>query len=295
MLIFKKIELSVLEDCRKFLKNENEFSCENTFVNLLVWRNTYNYMYAVKDDILYIKSNEGSKEVFRLPLGEDVEKGIAEILAYTGGKLPDFWSPDGESFRKIPDSFKDTYIITEERDSFDYLYLQKDLAELKGKKYHSKRNHISAFSKQFDWHYEKITPHNSDKVLECAERWYIQAAEKTDKYMLAEKEGIYLMLQNMDLLEITGGAIVVDGKVVAFTLGSALNSYVFNIYVEKALQEFSGAYAVINREFAANELSAFEYINREDDMGLEGLRKAKLSYKPISLVKKYYCTPKENL
>ena len=295
MLNFKKIEIADKEICKKFLKNENELSCENSFVNMLIWQSTYNYMYAVKDGNLFIKSNEGNKEVFRLPIGNDVCSGIEEILKFTGGHLPDFWTPDGESFRFIPDSFKKLYDIQEERDSFDYVYLQKDLSELKGKKYHSKRNHISAFSKQFDWHYEKITDRNVDKIKECSEKWYKEADDKFDNYMLAEKKGIDIMLKNLDELEITGGAIFVGDSAVAFTLGSNLNSYVFNTFVEKALSEYSGAYTVINREFAANELGDFEYINREDDMGLEGLRKAKLSYKPVAFVKKYYCSPKENL
>lgn len=295
MLNFKKIELTDLQVCKEFLKNENELSCENSFTNMLIWQNIYNYMYAIKDSNLFIKSDEGNKEVFRLPIGKDVGKGIDEILDYTKGKLPYFWTPDGESFRFIPESFKKLYHINEDRDAFDYLYLQKDLAELKGKKYHSKRNHISAFSKQFDWHYEKITANNVDKIKKCSEKWYKEAEDKLDKYMFAEKNGIDIMLEYLDKLEIKGGAVFVGDEAVAFTLGSALNSYVFNTFVEKALSEYSGAYTVINREFAANELGDFEYINREDDMGLEGLRKAKLSYKPVAFVKKYYCSPKENL
>ena len=136
---------------------------------------------------------------------------------------------------------------------------------------------------------------NIDKILKCSEEWYLEAAERFDDSMSTEKNGISLMLKNMDKLGIVGGAIFVEDKAVAFTLGSPINSYVFNTFVEKALLEYSAAYTVINREFALWELSDFEYINREDDMGLEGLRKAKLSYKPVAFVKKYLCTPKVNI
>jgi len=294
MLDFKKITLEDKEIIDDFLKNDNELSCENTFVNLLVWQNVYNYRYAIEDNLLFLVSSENGNEIYRLPFGEDICHGI-ELIEKHSTKPPVFWSPDGESFRKLPDSFKEKYDIHEERDAFDYLYLQSDLAELKGKKYHSKRNHISQFSKQFDWEYQTVTKENVSEILNCARQWYDESQEKIDKYALAEKSGISLMLENFETLGLKGGAIFVDGKAVAFTLGSPSNSYVFNIYVEKALPEFAGAYTVINKEFAARELCDYEYINREDDMGLEGLRKAKLSYKPIAMVKKFLFTPKEKI
>jgi len=295
MLDFKKIEISDLDIFEKFLANDNELSCENTFVNIFVWQNLYNYKFAVKDDLLFLVSEEDGKRIFRLPFGKDLEHGIDLIFEHCGGKLPYFWMPDGEAYRRLPGSFKDIYEISEDRDSFDYLYLRKDLAELGGKKYHSKRNHISRFSKEFQWEYRPITKENIPEIQKCADEWYEKSIEKVDKYALVEKCGIEFILQHLDLLKIKGGAIFVDNKAVAFTLGSASNSYVFNIYVEKALPEFAAAYTVINKEFAANELYDYEYINREDDMGLEGLRRAKLSYKPIALVKKYYCIPKEKV
>ena len=106
--------------------------------------------------------------------------------------------------------------------------------------------------------------------------------------MVCEKKGIEFILQNMEELSVKGGAIFVAGKVVAFTLGSPITDEVFDVNIEKALAEFSEAYTVINREFA-KELSDYKYINREDDLGIEGLRKAKLSYKPHIILKKFSC------
>ena len=186
------------------------------------------------------------------------------------------------------------YDILPARDSFDYIYLTTDLAELSGKKYHSKRNHISAFSKKYDWHYEEITPENAEKIMNCAKEWYSQNAERLDRFALCEQEGIDTVLQNLKNLEVTGGAIFIGEKAVAFTLGTPINENIFDIFAEKALPEFSGAYAVINNEFA-KRLTAYKYLNREDDMGLEGLRKAKLSYRPNVILEKYIFKPKGNV
>ena len=116
-----------------------------------------------------------------------------------------------------------------------------------------------------------------------------------DGTLSVDKDESKLLLSNMRELNLKGGAIFVDDKVVAYTIGTAVNNNVFDIMIEKALPEYATAYAVINREFAANELSGYRFINREDDMGIDGLRKAKLSYKPVKILKKYVCSYKGKL
>ncbi len=292
MLNFKKIEIEDIDIYKEFMKNSNELSCENAFVNLLVWQSIYNNMLAVSDGMLFIKSGAKGDESFRLPNGKDMEKGIALIKDYLGDD-PVFWAQEGSNLERFRNTVGAEYTFFESRDASDYIYLQSDLANLSGKKYHSKRNHISAFSKKYDWHYESINESNIAAVKECARLWYGENTDKMNETMLCEQKGIELMLDNMQRLSIRGGAIFVDDKVVAFCLGSPINSTCFDTHIEKALSEYSGAYAVINREFAKNELSDYKYINREDDLGLEGLRKAKLSYKPSILLKKFECV-KEN-
>ena len=116
-----------------------------------------------------------------------------------------------------------------------------------------------------------------------------------DEELKTEMRGVNLMLGNMERLDIKGGAIIVDNKAVAFTLGSPINENIYNIHIEKAIDGYETAYTVINREFAARNLSSYKYINREDDLGLEGLRKSKLSYNPQILLPKYICTKKEHI
>lgn len=293
MLEFKKIKISDIETIKKYTNTLGIFSCETSFVNLFVWQNVYKNMYAEKDGMLFIKSGADGNENFRLPFGKDLKKGI-ELLREYIGEDPVLWMQQGERFSEIEPYISENYELSEKRNAFDYIYLQQDLANLSGKKYHSKRNHISSFSKQHDWQYKEITNGNINDVLKCAEEWYKANAERYDKYMQCEHAGIEDILENMDILNVKGGAIYVDGKVVAFTLGSPINDLVFDVHIEKALPEYATAYTVINNEFAKT-LGDYKYINREDDMGLEGLRKAKLSYKPEILLKKYLCVPKKTV
>lgn len=283
MINFKRIELSDCEIYNSFLENTNLLSCENPFVNLLIWQRAYENMMAVSDNCLLLRSGTEGEWIYRLPRGENTEKCLQELFE---NLTPDFWICEDE---EVPQFIKENYNFYESRNDFDYIYLRDDLANLAGKKYHSKRNHISAFSKKYKWKYSAINKKNIDDVKACARKWYSQ--RQLDSHLEYEKEGINLILDNMESLGVIGGAIYVDGNVVAFTLGSPLNKEVFVTHIEKALPEFAESYTVINCEFAKNELSAYKYINREDDMGIDGVRKAKLSYKPHILLKKYHCSP----
>ena len=288
MLKFKKTEIGDIEVFKKYIGFSGELSCESAFVNLLIWQSAYNNMWAEEDGQLIIKSGKGEESSYRLPFGDDFIKGIQLIREYSGEEYPDFWAQEGKRLDNFKAHFGDKYVFEENRDAFDYIYLRSDLADLSGKKYHSKRNHISAFSKKHDWVFKPITPDNTADVKLCAEKWYKENADKEDKYLRCEKRGIYTILDNMELLGVRGGAIYVGGDVVAFTLGSRISDEIFDIHIEKALPDYAEGYTVINREFART-LTEYKYIYREDDMGLDGLRRAKLSYKPSILLKKYAC------
>ncbi len=290
---FKKIELCDRGKLIPFLQAADELTCEISFINLLIWQPLYNNCYCIEDDILFLKSYDKNIETYSLPFG-DVKNGMQKIINHCK-KLPVIWAQDGERFNNFKKLFGECYDIYESRNEFDYIYNSSDLINLSGKKYHQKRNHISAFSKHHNWHYEDITSDNIEKVKNCAQDWYGQYDCALDEELKTERNGLNIMLDNMEFLGVKGGAIVVDDKVVAFSLGSAINDQVYNIHIEKAILGFDTAYTVINREFAARNAQNFKYINREDDLGVEGLRKSKLSYKPEILLPKYICTKRENL
>lgn len=293
MLKFSNIEISDYKTLAPFLQESDELSCENNFVNLLIWQKKYKNMFAICDGQLILKSSDNQNTLFSLPLGNDFEKGFKLIEDYCKDENIILWAQQGVRFEKFKELYGEKYSINEIRENFDYVYSREELANLTGKKFHSKRNHINAFNKKYNWHYESISSENIDAVKLCAEKWYLENSEKSDSLLDSEHQGINLILDNMKSLEIKGGAIFVENTVVAFTLGSKINDSTFVIHIEKALKDFSGAYAVINNEFAKNELRDFKFINREDDLGLEGLRKAKNSYNPIFLVEKYICVPKD--
>lgn len=273
-----------------YLQMADELSCEASFVNFIIWQPFYKNRVCIDEDVLFISSNAWKQPFFALPFG-NVEKGMQMLCEYTGG-LPIIWAQQGERFDEFCRLYGDKYEIIESRDDFDYVYDSNSLATLSGKKYHSKRNHISAFSRNHDWHYEDIDEGNIKSVFDCAEKWYTQNADNMDERLNCERISLPILLDNRDLLNVSGGAVFVEGSVVAFALGSPLNGKVFDVHVEKALEPFSAAYSVINREFAKRIAEKYQYVNREDDLGLEGLRRSKLSYNPVMLVKKYICKPR---
>ena len=287
MLEFKTPDLKDIKALQKFLVKEPELSCETNFTNLIIWHKHYNTVYYYDEKTLIFRMFENENFIFSIPYG-DVVYGVSLIIEYCKEKnlKVKFWACEGERLNKFKSKFSD-FDVSPERDSFEYIYSRDDLAFLKGKKYHSKRNHISNFSKNYNWEYEDLKKENIPEIMYFADKWYQEA---TDETLISERKALGLLLNNMDKLNVKGGMIRVDGRIVAFTLGTPINSMIFDIHYEKADKDFLTAYAVINREFALNELGNYKYINREDDLGIEGLRKAKLSYKPQMLLQKYVIT-----
>ncbi len=294
MLKFKPITLAEEQLIRQFTADNQEGSCENSFVNMLIWQTVYENTWATAEGQLIFKSGGGKDMTFSLPFGDNFLKGIDLIRKYSGKEYPPFWLQEGERMKRFCEYMGDCYEITESRDDFDYLYEQTALAELSGKKYHAKRNHIASFSKKVSWQYRPLTDENADEISRCAEEWYQENHAENNPRLQAERQGIDTMLTHRTRLGVKGGAIVVNGRIVAFTLGTALNDRVFDIHIEKALSDFAEAYTVINHEFAKT-LTDFQYINREDDMGLEGLRRSKLSYHPAFLLKKYVAVARKSV
>ena len=269
---------------------EESMSCEITPMTLLIWKNYYHQKIAFCDDMLFVSLGKNS-EIFLLPFANDMKKAVNILKALTKSQNRPLVFLGAEGVRRdtFNSIFSEEFSQNESREDFEYLYLTEKLKNLSGKKFHSKRNHISAFSKAYNWSYESMTTDILPEVFEMADKWTEEMKKITDdtKSIEVENKALKEYLPFMKELNLRGGCIRVDGKIIAFTFGSPINNKVFDIHVEKALPEFRTAYTLINREFILNELLDFEYVNREDDMGLEGLRKAKLSYHPDILLKKY--------
>jgi len=268
----------------------DSMSCEITPMTLLIWKNYYHQKIAFLEDMMFVSLGKNS-EIFLLPFANDMEKAVNILKEYTKAQNRPlvFLGAEGIRLNTFNYIFCEDFSQNESRDDFEYLYLTENLKNLSGKKFHSKRNHISAFSRNYEWSYETLSPANLPEVFKMADKWTEEMKKITQDSLSIEVENSALKeyLPHMELLNLRGGCIRVNGEIIAFTFGSPINNSVFDIHVEKALPQFRTAYSLINREFILNELSDFKYVNREDDMGLEGLRKAKLSYHPDILLKKY--------
>ena len=199
-----------------------------------------------------------------------------------------------ENFAQLEEWYPGQFQIEYDRDSADYVYESEKLATLSGKKLHGKRNHINKFKQvNEDWSYEKITKENIEECFQMALQWRIENGCEADEEKNAEMCVTLNSLRLYEELELTGGLLRVNGKVAAFTLGEEVSDDTFVVHIEKAFAEIQGAYPMINQQFVEHECMKYKYINREEDTGAEGLRKAKLSYRPVFLVEKGTVTKRE--
>jgi hypothetical protein len=192
-----------------------------------------------------------------------------------------------DMFEEIENNFPGKFGITYVRDSADYVYHMENLKNLVGKKYHGKKNHINKFLKiNIDWKYECISDENTQECIEMVKEWCVQNSCCADKSKVAEVCVLIKGLQNRERLHMIGGVIRTNGRITAVTMGEKSNDTTFTIHFEKAYANVQGAYPMINQQFIIHELSAYAYVNREEDMGIEGLRKAKESYYPAFMTEK---------
>ena len=264
--------------------------CEYSYTTAYMWSRHYNVRIAHVNNAVLLRSDSGHVPSFLVPIGVPLEEGVALLRAYADAEgVPlRLHGIDEEIRERLCALYPDGLRFESHDGDYDYIYRTKDLATLPGNTYHSKKNHISAFSRRYDWRYEPLDHTNIEDVEALSYEWCREKGECRDAGLASERCAIRRLLQYREQLSVTGGLIRVEGKAVAFTLGSPINHRVFDVHVEKALSAYAGAYAVINREFAKT-LTAYPYLNRENDMGIPGLRRAKESYRPAILLKKYTC------
>jgi len=265
---------------------------EFTFTNLYLFRSKYNYRISRNGEdggfiISGIQSginNEPDKKFFMTPCDAPEWETLKSLF-----KTHDYWKNISETvLTPVREKFEEHgVIITEDRDNFDYLYYRNDLAELIGKKYHKKKNHVNNFINNYPNHEQK--PMNADSIpaaFEVLDKW------RNDTFRKNASEGDYKAakeaLELFDSLALRGSVFYIDGKPAAYCLGESLaRGKMFAIHFEKAIDEYRGIYQYINQSFAAALPRFFTLINREQDLGNEGLRQAKMTYRPCDFVRKY--------
>ena len=283
MLDFRTPTLKDREIIESLAAKSGQTGCDVTFANTYLWRRHYDIRVAFSYYAYYkCYYTNGVLTGYTMPIATgDIKSAVDELIydARSKGIMPVIGLLNEQNAAILRELYPRKFRITPSRDSFDYIYERSDLAELSGKKYHAKRNHISRFFRTYDdICTEEICKNNFADVMSVAERWQ-NGGEDT-----GELEIIRDALDHFDELGLFGLLLYVDGRPVAMTIASRLNDEMCDVHFEKAV-EIDEAYAVINNEFA-KRYTDFRYINREEDLGLEGLRKSKLSYYPSVLLKK---------
>jgi hypothetical protein len=296
MINFKKIGMQDKIWIDKIVHNAGIWGAEYTFTNNFLWDDFYDvkiiddgkfftalsfsnqgYLYPVADQSTI--NYDDKLKIMILNLIEDAECREMKFKLYG---LTD------ESKDKLESLFPGKFGFSLDRDSADYIYKIQDLVNLVGRKYHSRRNAISAFKGLYpNWEYKILTEEFFEQCIEINEKWIMTRTTGNSRSIESEHKSIVKAFENYDKLGLMGGIICVDSKVAGFTVGSKINDKVVDINIQKGLIEYKGIYSILDQQFLLNSCSNYEYVNKEEDLGIEYLRKAKLRQHPCKILEKY--------
>lgn len=284
--MWKKLTIESKDSIEEYTKNKFEI-CDFSFSNLFLWSFGEDTEYEIEKDVLTIKSIYMGEPYYYMPIPkkdtpENIESMKEKIREIIKENVPihyftEYW------FEKLKNEFD----LQEKRDFEDYIYSYENLSTLKGRHYAKKKNRVANFRKSYDYTYESINRNNIHEVITFQEKWYEAHALSGGKILQNENEGIVNLLKNFENLELKGGFLKVNNQIIAYSLGEKITDKMVLVHIEKALIEYIGSYQAINMIFLQEEWAGCELVNREDDFGDEGLREAKMSYKPLYLLKKY--------
>lgn len=291
MLDFREIEMKDKQRIDNALAQSDFKGCEYSFANNMAWRRLAGSKIAFFGDFYICCAFDTPDRIprFIYPAGSGDIRSVIEEMKLTARSLGCPLVLSGVTADKLklleelyPDGFSAAY----DRDSSDYIYLAEDLIGLKGKKFHAKRNHLARF-RETNCVYSPLTENDIDECIVFLSDIYNENTDFSDHSYLAEQYAINTYFSYFFELGLCGGIIRQDGRIAAAAVGERLCSDTFCVHIEKADTSVPGIYAAINNLFAADAASDCVYINREEDLGIEGLRKAKLSYHPAFLLDKY--------
>ena len=287
MLTFKKIELSDKSVLNSYLLNEQTNLFTYNFEVLWLWRNVFDFQYAIchENNILFIKTYTNGTHYFLFPIGsKNIRKCVELVLenATQFDSKPILGQITPENKLLLEDLFPNKFSFEANRNEFEYLYLSDRLCSLSGKKLQSKRNNINFLKKNYNWSIETISEKNINECFDFSRIW-----DKSLHADFIENEAFYEALNAYKSLSLDTLVLRLNGKIEAISMGCSLNENVYLILFEKANPNIRGAYSLINKEFCCKYCSRYKYINRAEDAGIEGLRRAKLSYYPDILQEVY--------
>ena len=288
MIPFERLSLEQKPEFDALLRHASHRGCGFSFANLYLWGRQ---CAARLGDDLLLFSHFGGKTLYPYPVcAGDPRPALEALMADARERGIPFrlTGLNSEDIENLQSWYPDRFLFHCGRDSQDYVYAIEDLAELKGKKYQPKRNHINRFLSEYpDVTVRPLTEETLPDAMALAERWHQRRSDEEDTGM--ERAALNRAFAHWQELGMEGLVLYVGSQVVAMTMGSHLDDETVDVHFEKADLDFPGAYAVINRAFARHIRDKYprvRFLNREEDMGIEGLRKAKLSYQPHHMVEK---------
>ncbi len=290
---YKDLELADKEVFARHLKAGPPAISEMTFSNLFMWAHHYQPQWReAAGCLLVVVSPEGGAP-FGLPpagAGDKLQAALALCADLArAGHAPSLQRVGEALARELEADGR--FRAAFDRDNSDYVYLAEELAELPGRRLHRKKNHFNKFAKNFSFEYKPLGPELIRRVLDMQETWCRLRECQEDPGLASEDRAIFTALTHYEHLDYAGGVILIEGQVEAFSLGEPLSPDTAVIHIEKGNPAFDGIYAAINKLFVAQAWGQMTYINREQDLGLSGLRQAKESYQPHHLVNKYVVSP----
>lgn len=293
-MLFRKLELGDADIIRPFFSMQSTRMCDCSVGSVMMWRNFFNTRFAIEDASLFFKVAYGERKetAFTVPIcadsAENKRRALKKIKDYCkkNNIPPMFCMVAGEEIDTLREVFGALRAVSE-RDWSDYLYNASDLATFSGRKYNGQRNHLNRFKRLYpQYRFCEIGEECLPLLRNFFER-YIEANGKQNALALEENGKVMEVLDNYGAYKLFGGYIAVDDEIIAFSIGEKVNDTLF-VHVEKAKTEYHGAYQAIVNEFARRFVSdEIMYINREEDVGDEGLRRSKLSYHPVRLIEKH--------
>jgi hypothetical protein len=290
---FQQLTLSDKVIFDKYLHLKRYETAHFNFTNLYMWRKPYNIEWAEEAGFLFVRATWEEEHFALPPFGAPEADYIGALDKLIAHFAEEGWPLVIMGVEKawtelLTKAKPDYFTVESDRDNFDYVYLAEDLTLLKGRKYHSKKNHINSFKREHpDYEYRPLTRDLAEGCIELAIAWCEKKDCDDDGTLKCERDAIIEALRNMDKLDFVGGVILLGGKVQAFSFGEQINEDTAVIHVEKGDPDIRGLYPIINQEFCLNTWQNMTYINREEDMGIEGLRKAKESYQPVKMIEKF--------
>lgn len=293
---FRPLSTDALSEIRSYTLTAPFRNCDFAVPNLYCWQFLYDTEYACVAQFLLLRFHFGvhRRLAYMAPVGTGDLNAVLALMAddaaAQGEELCLCGVSDEQKVRLEALSAEGFHYIND-RDYNDYLYLRTSLATLSGKALQPKRNHINRFLRLYpDYEYRPLRATDREECLALWHRW--RDHQEVDDGQDDELRAIVYAFDHYDLLGFRGGALCVGGRMVAFTYGSPVNEDTFAVHVEKADADVEGAYTMINKCFAASLPEQYTYLNREEDLGIEGLRRAKLSYHPDQLLHKWMVVQK---